>query len=199
MKADSIFDKLEIPYFLTMGNHDYKIDGNRDSDTYFPETEILEMEKHWKNVTGFEPFYAVNYKGWKFIILNSMRGRYLNRHFDEAQLDWFAKELSDSVPTVLFSHYPLKTDHLRIWCKPKDLITKKKEPCFYSILKRYKDQIKAIFTGHGHMWVRDRLYGNIPVFEVDSFEESEGYYIAGFCGDSITIRKVQSTGILDDL
>jgi 3',5'-cyclic AMP phosphodiesterase CpdA len=35
-KSVGIFSQLNIPYFLVMGNHDYKIGRDRDSDSYFP-------------------------------------------------------------------------------------------------------------------------------------------------------------------
>jgi len=181
-KADSIFRKLEIPYYFTMGNHDYKSHSDRDSDTFFPEEEILEMEKHWKTITGFDPYYSFIHEGWKFIILNSMRGRFLGRHFDETQLDWLEQELKDPLPAILCSHYPLKTDHFRIWCKPKALITPQKESRFFEIIEAHKHHIRGIFVGHGHMFVHDRLFGTIPVYEVDSFEDGGkgGHCVVGF-------------------
>jgi len=39
-------------------------------------------------------------------------------------------------------------------------------------LSRYKDVIKGIFVGHGHMWVYDKLFDSIDVYETDSFGDN---------------------------
>ena len=181
-KADSLFGMLNVPYYPVMGNHDYKIDQKRDSDTYFPEEEIIRMEDHWKKVTGFDPYFSVKHKGWKFIFLNSMRGRYLNRHFDPAQLDWLEEELEDRQPSVLCFHHPLQTDNIRVDAEPHDLSRPDTEPRFYDILEKHKDHIKGIFVGHGHRWIQDRLFGSIPATMVASFADSDAYEtcIVGF-------------------
>ena len=181
-RAVTLLNQLEIPYYLVMGNHDYKIGPDRDSDGYFPESEILQMESIWKRETERAPYYVFEHSGWRFIVLNSFRGRHLNRHFDDEQLDWLQSLLTDDKPTLLFSHFPIKTDHFRIWCKPKDLIKPDNEPRFFNILKENKHQIKGIFVGHGHRWVKDRLYDTIPVFETDSFADSDGlpFRVIGF-------------------
>lgn len=182
LKTIRLFNQLEIPYYFTMGNHDYKIDSDRDSDAPFDEDEILIMEKIWKDFTGFEPYYSIIHKSWKFIFLNSMRGRYLNRHFDDKQLDWLESELASGMPIILFFHHPLETDNFRIWCKFKDLITQDKDPRFYSLIQSNKKMIKAIFVGHGQMWVTDVLYGSIGVYETNSFADESDltYQVVGF-------------------
>lgn len=193
-RSVDLLNQLEIPYYLVMGNHDYKIGPGRDSDGYFPESEILQMESIWKQETGRAPYYNFEYNGWRFIVLNSFRGRHLNRHFDEEQLDWLQSLLADQKPTLLFSHFPLKTDHFRIWCKPKDLIKPDNEPRFFNILNESKHQIKGIFVGHGHRWVQDRLFDTIPVFETDSFADSDGlpFYAIGFNVADEIIRVARS-------
>lgn len=188
-KVDSLFKELEVPYYFVMGNHDYKIEQKRDSDTYFPEDEILQMEAHWKDVTGFDPYYSVVHKGWKFIFLNSMRGRYLNRHFDPVQIAWFQEELEEGYPSILCFHHPLLTDNIRIPTEPHDQFTPDSEPEFYSILEKHQNDVKGIFVGHGHQWLQDRLFGTIPAYMAASFGDSEDfeYYLVGFSGKGKTI------------
>ncbi len=67
-KALTAFNRFQIPYYWVMGNHDYKIDSDRDSDAPYEYDEILFMEKIWKQMTGFNPFYSFAYSGWKFIV-----------------------------------------------------------------------------------------------------------------------------------
>ncbi len=193
-RALSLLDQLNIPYYLLMGNHDYKIGPGRDSDGYFPESEILQMESIWKQETGYPPYYDFECNGWRFIVLNSFRGRHLNRHFDEEQLNWLQSLLTEGKPTLLLSHFPLKTDHFRIWCKPKDLIKPDTESRFFNILNENKHQIKGIFVGHGHRWVQDQLFDTIPVFETDSFADSDGlpFHVIGFDRQNKVIHVVRS-------
>jgi predicted phosphodiesterase len=168
-----ILERLTLPVHLVMGNHDYKIERDRDSDTYFGLPELQFMEQIWTRHTGYPPYYSAMRHGWKFIVLNSMRGRYLNRHFDDEQLQWLESELSDDRPVILAFHHPLETDNFRIWCKPGHLVTRKKEPRLYSLLQAHKQKIKAIFVGHGHRFVSDRLFGTIGVHEVASFGDRQ--------------------------
>jgi 3',5'-cyclic AMP phosphodiesterase CpdA len=172
-RTAEVLRKLTLPVYLAMGNHDYKIDRERDSDGFFGLPELQSMEKIWADHTGLAPYYAVLHQGWKFIFLNSMRGRYLDRHFDDEQLRWLESELNDDWPVVLAFHHPLETDNLKIWCKPQHLVRRKNEPRLYSLLETNRERIKAIFVGHGHMFVADRLFATIGVYEVASFGDRE--------------------------
>ena len=185
-RAVVAFSKFEVPSYFVMGNHDYKIGPDRDSDTYFPEDEIKIMEGIWKRETGFQPYYSFDHMGWRFIILNSMRGRYLERHFDDQQLHWLKATLSGNRPTILFFHHPMETDNFTFWAHPKDMITEDNEPEFYNLLNEQKNNIKGIFVGHGHRWIDDILFDEIPVYETNSFgdEEELMYYVVGF--DTLT-------------
>ena len=192
-KTVAAHDRFNIPYYLAMGNHDYKITTNRDSDGYFSKEEIEKMESIWRKYTKREPYYAITHRGWNFIILNSMRGRYLNRFFNKMQLDWFESQLKKGMPSILCFHHPLQTDQKRFWCKPKDLITHEREPRFFELVKTYKNQVKGIFVGHGHIWQAGVLFGSIPVQETASMADSDSieYTIVGFDvkNEKITIAR----------
>jgi UDP-2,3-diacylglucosamine pyrophosphatase LpxH len=192
-RVAGILKTLTLPIYLVMGNHDYKIDRDRDSDTYFGFPEIQSMEKLWAEQTGFPPYYSVLRHGYKFIFLNSMRGRYLNRHFDDEQLQWLESELQDGRPAILAFHHPLETDNFRIWCKPAHLIRKKNEPRLYSVLEKHRDKIRAIFVGHGHMFISDRLFGTTDVYEVASFGDRNDspFLMVGFSLDGKRVEVSQ--------
>lgn len=172
-KFIKIINRIEIPWYIVLGNHDYKIDSDRDSDAPFSFQDIDTMEVLWHELANIEPYYAIEHKGWNLLFLNSMRGRYLDRFFDDQQMQWLKNELQKGLPVLLFFHHPVKTDHIKIWCKPKDLITAKTEPEFFSLVDTYKEQIKGIFVGHGHRWVKDELFTTIPVYETDSFADNQ--------------------------
>jgi 3',5'-cyclic AMP phosphodiesterase CpdA len=196
-RAVDTFRKLHMPFLLAMGNHDYKIGRDRDSDAPFSQEEIFHMEKIWEKFTSQPPYYSTNHRGWKFIVLNSMRGRYLQRHFDDQQLQWLNVQLSEGKPSLLFFHHPLQTDHFRIWAKKKDVITEDNEPRFYQLLEKYRKVVKGIFVGHGHRWVNDLLKQTIPVFETESFGDASSpeYYVIGFSQQSHTIQVVRNAAI----
>lgn len=179
LKFITILKNLEKPYLIALGNHDYKIDRDKDSDAPFTFDEINNIEDLWKSHAEVQPYYSFDYKDVKFIILNSMRGRYLDRSFDDDQMNWLVDQMKENIPIFLFFHHPIRTDNFKLWCKPKDLITPENEEKFFSILSKYKNQVKGIFVGHGHMWVDDKLFDTIPVYETASFGESTGlnYYV----------------------
>lgn len=193
-KGLGVFSRSKVPVHLVLGNHDYKIGRDRDSDSYFPEQEILMMERIWAGQAGINSYSSIDYEGWNFIFLNSMRGRHLHRHFDDNQLSWLERQLENGKPTVLFFHHPLKTDHLRFWCGPKDLITPEKEPNFYRIISQYRQLIKSIFVGHGHAWVRDTLFDNIKVYETSSFGDSNElpFYQLKFLNSDSSIQVIKN-------
>lgn len=192
-KLYTILKKSKVPYYLTLGNHDYKIDSNKDSDEPFTKTEIDQIEKLWKKFTSIEPYYLIKNKGWNFIVLNSMRGKYLSRNFDNEQISFLKESLKNDNPTILFFHHPIQTDNFKIWCKPKDLVTEETEQDFFKVLEEFKHQIKGIFVGHGHMWQTDTIFDSIKVFETDSFADNENspYYIVGVDTTKNTIQVSQ--------
>jgi len=171
-KAVNLFNKLTVPHYLIMGNHDYKIDSEHDSDYPFSLSYLRNMENIWEKETGRPPNCSFIHKGWKFICLSSFRGRQRVKHFDDQQLDWLEKELDCNLPVLLFFHHPLKTDHFRIWCSFSTRINPDRDERFYDILNKYKHSIKGIFVGHGHFWVHDKLFDSIQVYETDSFADN---------------------------
>ena len=101
LRLYNILNKSKVPYYLVMGNHEYKIDKSKDSDDPFDESEIKDVEKIWREVTGFDPYYSVEGDDLKYIFLNSMRGRYLFRNFDPVQLIWLENEFETEKSILL--------------------------------------------------------------------------------------------------
>lgn len=199
MKLMQVLEPLQIPVYLVMGNHEYKIDRNRDSDGPFSHAEIYSIESMWTGLTKQEPYYSFRKKGMKYLVMNSMRGRPDEKHFDNEQLEWFRSELSGGEPVILFFHHPVKTDHIRIWAKREDMVTEKMDTRFMELLRLHREQIRGMFVGHGHMWVKDKLYGEIPVFETASFgEDPENIgYLVGIDSDGQRIVQVKKQYIRD--
>jgi len=168
-----VVSSLKIPYYLTLGNHEYKIEHERDSDGPYAKEEILRIDRIWKEMTGHDPYYSKVFRGWKLLILNSMSDRHVNRKFSQEQLDWLENELDSTHPTLIFFHHPLRTDNFRFWGHFDQLATVDEEPRFFSIVKKHKKNIKGIFVGHGHTWTHDKLFKQIDVYETMSFGDDE--------------------------
>ncbi len=193
-----IIDNLDVPIYTVLGNHDYKIGSDVDSDDPFSREQIEQAERLWLRKGNVYPYYSIEYNGFKFIVLNSMRGRYRERHFDPAQINWLRAELVDKVPTILLFHHPLETDHFRLWCSFKDRITEEKEPEFYALCREHKNTIKSIFVGHGHRWNSDTLFETIQVYETESFgdEEDSPYYLVGLDTTNYSVDVVDSESLI---
>lgn len=181
LKLMKVLETSEKPVHLAMGNHEYKIDKQKDSDDPFSVAEIDTIHAMWNRYTGLDPYYSFQKGEMKYLVLNSQEARPQEMHFGEKQLDWLEDELADEKPVILFFHHPVKTDHPRIWAKKKDMVTLERDPRFMQLLSEHREQIRGIFVGHGHMWVKDRLYGEIPVYETASFGDAEvvcGYQVS---------------------
>ncbi len=136
-----IISGSEVPVYTALGNHDYKIGPNVDSDGPFSKDQIEFAESLWQTKGDIYPYFSLDYNGWKFIILNSMRGRYRERNFEPQQIEWLSGELQTQMPSILFFHHPVETDNLKFWCSFDDLITEEKEPEFFALCRQYKNNI----------------------------------------------------------
>jgi 3',5'-cyclic AMP phosphodiesterase CpdA len=166
----SILAGLRIPGLLVPGNHEYKLSDDHNSGVAFTYEEVMERARIWSESTALPPYYSVNYRGWRFIVLDDIRGRYQGAYFDTEQLDWLETQLADQVPTTLYFHIPMQTDSLlTYWCSPDNLMTAEAEPRFYAMLEAHRSHVRAIFVGHGHVWSNDTLYGDIEVREATGF------------------------------
>ena len=182
---------LAMPLYPVMGNHDYytgqKINDVITSDRH--GRERLFMEK--AGMPG--PYYAFEHRGVTFYCLNSLQHDPsvewvpdLVGSFGPEQTAWLEDRLSDGKPAFLFHHHPLATEatvraglarfrpfevpradgHFQ---KYKLTVYRDFTDPIYEVLKTHNDQIKAIFFGHTHLFMRDE-YEGIPLFMTDSME-----------------------------
>jgi hypothetical protein len=172
--ADSaeILDGLTVAYHPVAGNHEYNFVSSDRADT--PE-EIAEVDQLWWDAFQRESWGSFTHRGFRFIGLDNFRGRVLNEnehYFEESQLDWMEQLMAEPMPTVLYTHYPVATDHDVAWTLDRSNIVPREEARFFDIVEAHADQIRAIFVGHGHLWVRDTLFETIPVYETGSLGKS---------------------------
>jgi Icc protein len=117
-KADSLYNlyqstiqEFKMPVYNTMGNHEiYGIYSVSGADPLNPEYG----EKMFEKRLG-KSYYTFDFKGWKFMIINSIEDTRKNSYvgkIDDEQIAWIRKEIQKTdtlTPIVLSTHIPFIT------------------------------------------------------------------------------------------
>lgn len=140
--AKAITDGFKMPVHVGFGNHDYMV----------PKVSREMSHRLFRDKLGVEPYYSVAHRDYKFVHLNNFIGKTWNsdsKEFNkgtgslgEAQLNWFESELKQQKPTFVFIHYPLFSVRA----------TEIKDYGMLPLLKKYKDTIQLVVSGHWHRW-----------------------------------------------
>jgi len=141
--AKAITDGFKMPVHLGFGNHDYDV-----------RRVPREMSNRlFKAKFNADPYSALDYKGYKFIHLNNFLGStqdHASPDFNpnigslgEEQLHWFEAQLQQRKPTFVFIHYPLI----------QDVPTEFGDYGLQPLLRKYKDNIQLVVSGHMHKWI----------------------------------------------
>lgn len=131
--AKAKYDALDLPYYVTKGNHD------RVSDS------------RWNEVWGMPVNFSITEKkvGFIFATTSNEKGEYLS-----PDLDFLQKELdkfSDLKTVVLIIHIP----------QAKWTANGIENKEFFDLLARYKN-VKAVFHGHEHDQDGVKVHQGIP-------------------------------------
>jgi hypothetical protein len=148
--AKVITDAFKVPVHVGFGNHDYAV----------PRVSREMTHELFKRKLGIAPYYSIEHRGWKFVHLNNFLGDTWaagHEKFDkqkgslgEAQLNWFEAELEQRKPTFVFIHFPLSIV----------VPTERADYGLYPLLKKHKDTIQRVVSGHWHRWFEfGRSYG----------------------------------------
>ncbi|MFN2453358.1 MAG: metallophosphoesterase [Pyrinomonadaceae bacterium] len=140
--AKTLTDGFRAPVHVGFGNHDYAV----------PKVSREMSHELFQAKLGLKPYYAITHRGYKFIHLNNFTGNTWNpSHAEynrntgslgEAQLNWFEAQLRERKPTFVFIHYPL--------IDVRD--TEVRDYGILPLLKRYKENIQFVVSGHKHKW-----------------------------------------------
>lgn len=140
--AKELTDGFKMPVHVGFGNHDYNV----------PKVSREMSHELFKEKLGVEPYYSIEHRGFKFVHLNNFQGETWNAKgdrynksrgsFGEAQLNWFQAELEQKKPTFVFVHYPLQSV----------LDVEVKDHGILPLLKKHKDTIMFVISGHWHKW-----------------------------------------------
>jgi 3',5'-cyclic AMP phosphodiesterase CpdA len=170
-RADSLYNlyketvsDLKMKVYNTMGNHEIFGIYNRDGiDSLNPEYG----EKMFEKRLG-KSYYSFNYKGWKFIILNSVEDtkkyKYIGK-IDKPQIEWIKEELQKTdtlTPIVISTHIPFLSAYTQkylgttVAADSSMIIVNGNE-----VLNLFKQHnLKFVLQGHLHM-VEDIYIDNI--------------------------------------
>jgi hypothetical protein len=141
-RCKELTDGFKVPVHAGFGNHDYDV----------PKVSREFSHRLFKEKFGLEPYYSVEYKGWKFVHLNNFIGdtwkpgsAIYNKEYGslgERLLNWFEAEMEQRKPTFVFIHYPL----LRV------VDTEVSDYGLLGLLKKHQDTIQRVVSGHLHKW-----------------------------------------------
>ncbi|MDR1864065.1 MAG: PQQ-binding-like beta-propeller repeat protein [Bacteroidales bacterium] len=172
--AKTILDRLNIPYYITPGNHDTKWSESGATD--------------FADIYGSD-YFRFEYRGFLFLGFNTGPViRMAEGHVTPQDLNRLAHDLEQwgkKKPAIITTHYPLQKDDTDNWYEATDL------------LRTYN--IRAVLGGHHHA---DKLcaYDGIPAFinrsTLRGSEPAGGYTVFEITGDSILAYR-QITGASD--
>lgn len=141
--AKEITDAFRMPVHVGFGNHDYDV-----------RRVPREMShKLFKAKFNTDPYWSLDYKGYRFIHLNNFLGSTQDSKsadfnpnigsLGEEQLHWFEAQLAERKPTFVFVHYPL------LQIEPTEF----REYGLHPLLRKYQDSIQLVVSGHLHKWI----------------------------------------------
>jgi 3',5'-cyclic AMP phosphodiesterase CpdA len=137
--AREVLERLEIPFHVVIGNHDYATHADRSA-----YEEIFPRQLN----------YSFEHKGWQFVGLDTSEGtRYQETRVQPATLEWVdehARSLSRRKPTVLLTHFPLGPG---VQYRPLNAD---------ELLEKFLDfNVRAVFSGHFHGFTERTLHNTI--------------------------------------
>jgi len=176
-RAKELIDGFRMPVYPGFGNHDYGV----------PRISWEFSHELFRIKFGVEPYYAVDYRSWKFVHVNNCLGdtwdpsspRYERGlgSLGEKQLLWLEAQLREGKPTFVFLHYTL----------PIVLPREARDLGLHKLLRTYQDNIQMVVAGHTHRWIPlGKVFGpphaiaaatrydenSFAIFEVDTVSET---------------------------
>ncbi|MBU0670544.1 metallophosphoesterase [Patescibacteria group bacterium] len=142
----TLYEKLEIPWYPTLGNNDMGSVLDYDDTNY-------------RKYVNEDLYYSFKYKNALFIILDNA-----NRTigFDDTQLAWLDKELKNNTQdyTFIFFHKPFKMPLEEFFGDDETPRSRKSNDKFVEIISKY--HIDYVFAGHVHNYLSYSI-NEIPV------------------------------------
>lgn len=136
-------NKLDVPYYLVIGNHDVYKAGGLSKENYI---DIVKANNILYKPS--KPNYVFKKDGFVFIVVDGAKEVIPGAvgYFRESTLEWLDKQLKKykKHPVVIFQHYPL--------LEPKEQRSHRTHQPgkYFEVLEKHKNVI-AIISGHYHV------------------------------------------------
>ena len=191
MKAARAFSRFGIPVYATPGNHDSCVTGTSNIGNQANCAAILKsyFPTSFANSSNMNPndpnpatsmYYSFNYKGWKFLSADSTAGPTWNltaatpggnalASYGAAQLSWMDAQLSQGMPTIMWTHYP------RSFALANEAPSLAK-PDLSSVVAN-RCNLLASLTGHIHMYVNWSTQLGFTEYSMSATRYDEGAWL----------------------
>lgn len=164
-RAKGILDRLKPPYHVVIGNHDGRT--------------------AWDAVFGTERLrYVFRYRGWRFVALDSSRGRVA-----AADLAWLRTQLeaeADRRAAVLL-HHPLvlpPAQKAALRAVYGASLTLRNSPEVLRLLEGQR-RVRLVLAGHGHLFARAERAGITHLMAPSLIAAGNGFTVVEVRGDEI--------------
>ncbi len=151
--------ELACPVHHTIGNHD--VIGINQKSPIEPGDPQYGKQLYQDNFGKL--YYSFNYKGWHFVVLDSIGIEYykiFSSHFDGEQLRWLENDLASvgpDTPVVVVTHVPIASVLGSLSSEGGRGPVVANASAVHSLLARHT--VKLVLQGHLHVWERSQYGG----------------------------------------
>ncbi len=144
--------ELASKVYHTVGNHD--VTGINQRSPVEPDDPEYGKKLYEDNFGKL--YYSFDYKGWHFVVLDSIGIRYykiFSPHFDGAQLAWLESDLAavgPTTPVIVVTHVPIASMLGSFSSEERRGPVVANAYAVHSILAKHK--VKLVLQGHLHLW-----------------------------------------------
>lgn len=193
LAVKSRLDKLKIPYFTMMGNHDDR--GIQKSLFNFPENCMDEFVQ-----------YSIATSEGLMICLDTHKAGEIAGQFCERRMEWLKQTLDAANDTAvyIFMHHP----PMKLGLPIMDIIKNENGDALLDLIAKYS-QVKYLFIGHVHRAISGTVRGipfstmkaisfqappPVPDWNWDNFvaaQEAPAYGVVHFEASDVNIQYIQ--------
>src|SRR5580658_2598251 len=151
--------ELACKVYHTVGNHD--VIGLNQRSPIEPGDPYYGKKLYEDNFGKL--YYSFDYKGWHFVVLDSIGIEYykiFTSHFDGAQLAWLEADLAAVAPTtpvVVVTHVPIASMLASFSSEDGRGPIAANAYAVHSILAKHN--VKLVLQGHLHVWEKSQYHG----------------------------------------